>query len=201
MNMAGPNAGAALLGGVPLMNNGTNGEASRTGNDQDLEYETRLNTYIYDYFLKKEQYDCARSLLRSGVQIRFGQNKNSPGRRRDGDVNGTDDGAMDTDSKDDLDSKRPEDLPSADIPADQAGTSFLMEWFSTFWDMYFAQRKDKRASANAMQYVQHTQVSGISSRHNLTACTNLARSSNKHGHGRNNSSNFYGKCLKDYLEE
>ncbi|KAI4165909.1 MAG: hypothetical protein LQ342_000340 [Letrouitia transgressa] len=138
-------------GGMPIMNNGANGATPRPGNEEDdPDYETRLNTYIYDYFLKHEQYDCARSILNSGLSVK------TVSKRRDGDVNGA--GDMHTDSKDDLDSKRPPDLPLADLPPDPQGGSFLLEWFGLFWDVFFAhQRKMPPATAQAMQYVAHTQ--------------------------------------------
>ena len=103
--MAGINAGSSALGGMSLINNGTNGATPRAESDQgDNSFEARLNTHIYDYFLKTENYDCARALLNSHVPM-------EPAiRRRDGEINGTDD-PMHTDSKDDIDSKRPEDLP------------------------------------------------------------------------------------------
>ncbi|KAL9040986.1 MAG: hypothetical protein Q9214_004273, partial [Letrouitia sp. 1 TL-2023] len=147
LGMPGVNGG----GGMPIMNNGANGATPRPGNDEDdPDYETRLNTYIYDYFLKSGQYECARSILNGGLSV-----KTVP-KRRDGDVNGADD--MHTDSKDDLDSKRPHDLPLADLPPDPQGNSFLLEWFGLFWDVFFAhQRKMPPATAQAMQYVAHTQ--------------------------------------------
>ena len=151
INMAAMNGGNGVMAGVPMMNNGINGATPRPGSDQDdSEYEARLNSYIYDYFIKNESWECARALLNSNATM-------YPPLRRDGDVNGADDNAMPTDSKDDLDTKRPEDLPpSSDISAGQA--SFLLEWFSLFWDVYHAQRKSNKASQQATQYVHHTQV-------------------------------------------
>ena len=139
-----------------MMNHVTNGTGSRTGNDQDrdADCEAKMNTYIYDYFLKHEQFDCARALFRSDLKVNY--STKSPNRNRD--VNGIDENSMDTDSKDNLDSKRPEDLPSPEIGGLNQSTSFLLDWFSLFWDMFLAQRKDSKASGQAMQYVQHTQV-------------------------------------------
>ncbi|MCJ1287256.1 hypothetical protein MMC26_006604 [Xylographa opegraphella] len=154
MNMNGLNVGNGATVGMPMMSNGTNGVTSRTGNDQDreLEYKTRLNTYIYDYLLKQESYDCARALLKSGLAVQI-INKPSPGRR----PNGTDEGSIDADSKDDIESQRPHDLPLPEI-AHGTDNSFLLEWFSVFWDIFFAARKDsKKTSHQAYQYVQHTQ--------------------------------------------
>ena len=151
--MAGMNGGNGVMAGMPLMNNGLNGATPRPSSEQDdPEYEARLNAYIYDYFLRNENWDCARALVSSGVQM-------APSLRRDGDVNGTDDNAMQTDPKDDMDSKRPEDLPPPSVASDGQGASFLLEWFALFWDVYFAQRKNSKATQQATQYVQHTQVS------------------------------------------
>ena len=153
MNMAGMNGVGGPIGAMPLMNSGANGATPRPGGEQeDPEYEGRLNAYIYDYFVRKEHFDCARALVNSGVHM-------APALRgRDNDVNGTDDNAMQTDSKDDMESKRPDDLPPPSVASDAQGPSFLLEWFALFWDVYFAQRRKPTATAQAMQYVQHTQV-------------------------------------------
>ncbi len=153
INMAGLNGGGGSLGGMPLMNNGTNGATPRVGNDnEEPNYEARLHTFIYDYFLKSEQWACARALFNSGL------NMDPPPRQSDGDVNGAADGSMHMDSKDGLDPKRPSDLPLAGNPADQQGNSFLLEWFALFWDVYFAQKKNSRATEHANLYVRHSQV-------------------------------------------
>lgn len=150
MNMTGLNAVGGALGGMPLINNGTNGATPRAGSDQgDNDFEARLNTHIYDFFLKSENYECARVLLNSGVAM-----EPSP-RRRDGDINGTDD-AMHTDSKDDIDSKRPEGLPP--VPGQTDNSNFLLEWYSCFWDFFFARTKNPRATPQSLHYMQATQV-------------------------------------------
>lgn len=146
--MASMNTPGAGFGGIPLMNNVTNGAASRASSDhEENDFEARLNTYIYDFFLKSENYECARTLLRSGVAM-------EPQVRRREDMNGNDD-SMHNDSKDDPDSKRPDDLPAGPLLTD---TSFLLDWFSCFWDFYFARAKNNKASQQAIQYLQHTQV-------------------------------------------
>ncbi|KAL8692258.1 MAG: hypothetical protein Q9218_002674 [Villophora microphyllina] len=145
MNMAVVNGAG---GGMPMMNSGANGATPRLGNEeeQETEYESRLNTYIYDYFVKNQRYDCAKAMLSGNMPLR------TVSKRRSDDVNGN----MHADNKDDLDSKIPDDLPLAQIPAD-TGTSFLMEWFGLFWDVFWASKKSGRASAEAMQYVARTQ--------------------------------------------
>ncbi|KAA6416136.1 MAG: hypothetical protein FRX48_00855 [Lasallia pustulata] len=161
INMAGMHAANGALGGMPLMNNGSNGGMSRADVDpegtQAYEMKAKLNTYIYEYFLKNELYECARAIKQSQVPIWLDTTKSSPGRRRDGDINGVDDNSMDTDSKDDLDSKRPDDLPPPKVPSNVTANSFLLDWFQLFWDHYGAQRKFKNATSQAVQYVQNTQ--------------------------------------------
>ncbi|KAL8948191.1 MAG: hypothetical protein Q9222_005597 [Ikaeria aurantiellina] len=134
-------------GGMQMMNSGVNGVAPRMGNDEEEpEYEARLNTYIYDYFVKNQRFDCAKAMLKCDMPL-----KTVP-KRRDDEMNGAD-------TKDDVESKMPSDLPSAGLPTDPQGASFLMEWFGLFWDVFFAhQRKASQASNQAMQYVQRTQV-------------------------------------------
>lgn len=154
INMAGMNGVGGPMGAMPLMNNGANGATPRHGGEtEDPEYEAKLNAFIYEYFVRKEHFDCARALINSGMQMA------PPLRGRDNDMNGTDENAMQTESKDEMDSKRPEDLPPPSVVSDAQGSAFLLEWFSLFWDVYFAHRRKPNASAQAMQYVQHTQVS------------------------------------------
>ncbi|KAL8917313.1 MAG: hypothetical protein Q9172_005898 [Xanthocarpia lactea] len=137
-------------GGMPMMNNGANGATPRLGNEEEEPgYETRLNTYIYDYFVKHQRYDCAKAMLEGDMPLKTGP------RRRDGDVNGA--GNMHTDSKDDLDFKKPDDFPQAAIPNDPQGASFLLEWFGLFWDVFLAHQRKAPPSSQAMQYVARTQ--------------------------------------------
>jgi hypothetical protein len=157
MNMNGMNGmglGGGVGGGIPMMNNMTNGASSRTVSDQanDPDYKTKLNTYIYDYFLKQEQYDCAKLLFESPLTLMTTNKPHSNNR-----INGVDDG--DHDSKEDMDQKRPHNLPYPDLGEANDDNSFLLEWFSLFWDMFFAARKNTRvASGPAVQYVQHNHV-------------------------------------------
>lgn len=154
--MAGMNGASVPMGTMPMMNNTANGATPRLGGEQDDEHtEGRLNAYIYDYLLRKEHFDCARTLINSGLHM-------SPAlRSRDNDVNGTDDNAMQTDSKDEVDSKRPDDLPPPSIAggsSDPQSQPFLLEWFGLFWDVFCAQRGKPSATPRAVQYVQHTTV-------------------------------------------
>lgn len=144
VNMSGmPNMGGSVGGGMPMMNNGVAGGAARhPANDSN---RSQLNTYIYEYFIKSGMYDCARTLL-SNEQINVV--KNSPGR---GDAEDGDD------SKDDIDSKIPSDLPMPNLPKECPESCFLYEWFCLFWDMFNAQR-GKGEHRNVLSYVSHTQV-------------------------------------------
>ena len=119
---------------------------------------SQLNTYIYEYFLRNGMYDCARSLLNSEQPMNI--IKDSPGRRRDNDSNmgnGAGDEGGDGDSKDDLDSKRPADLPDPNLPKECPESCFLYEWWCLFWDMFNAQR-GKGDGRSVLQYVNHTNV-------------------------------------------
>ena len=163
----------AMAGGAPMpmgMNNANGPMAAAqqaaqrmdsTGNNHVM-----LNTYIYDYFLKEGLYDCARALLASDQPPNV--NKGSPGSRRDENNNllgnGVGDDAMDTDSKDDVDSKRPSDLPLPILTA-QSDTCFLYEWFCLFWEVLVSQRKIGSGSnpqnPQVNQYIQHAQVNNL----------------------------------------
>ncbi|PTB68374.1 hypothetical protein BBK36DRAFT_1133127 [Trichoderma citrinoviride] len=156
MNPMGGPVGSAPM---PMMNNGAMNPqiaAAAAARQQQANENQRgvLNTYIYEYFLRHQMYECARSLLNSDQQVNV--NKEAAGRRENGNgMNGVDD-PMDTDSKDDGDSKLPDDLPPPKLPMPASDTSFLYEWFCVFWDIYTA-RGGKGGSGIVQQYVQHTQ--------------------------------------------
>jgi len=118
-----------------------------------------LNTYIYEYFLRFEMYDCARALLlQHDANIKL-LSKDDHRRDENGNLlgNGLGGDPMETDSKDDMDSKRPSDLPMPNLPTPMPDSCFLFEWFCLFWDMFNAQ-KGKGANGPVNQYVAHTQV-------------------------------------------
>ncbi|KAI1767356.1 hypothetical protein GGR53DRAFT_518452 [Hypoxylon sp. FL1150] len=149
-----PMAGGPVGGPTPMMNSALAAQQVQSqGNNR-----TVLNTYIYDYFLREGMYDSARAMLKSEQTLNI--IKDSPSRRRDengnGLGNGVGDDAMDTDNKDDLDSKRPQDLPLPNVP-NGSDNSFLYEWFCLFWDMLMAQRNKPGISPQVSQYVSHTQ--------------------------------------------
>jgi hypothetical protein len=161
VNMGGMNVmGGPVGGGMPVMNNGAAGGVIRPPMPVNDNQRSQLNTYIYEYFLRNGMYDCARSLLKSDQPMKV--IKDSPGRRRDDNGSNIGNGAGDEgdgDSKDDIDSKRPDDLPAPDVPRECPESCFLYEWWCLFWDMFNAQR-GKGDGRNVLQYVTHTQVCG-----------------------------------------
>ncbi|EEQ33247.1 OefA [Microsporum canis CBS 113480] len=174
MNMQGMNPGVAMpgnvvpvgvpgvgvpgggmpIGGIPMMNSAS-GSAPRSEPNQNLQdtMATQLNTYIYDYFLKRGYHECARALVHDEsvtLNTTTAPHKGTP-HRRDGEVNGVDS----EEGKEDIKSRIPEDLPRPNL-GDSQQTSFLFDWFNIFWDVFSAQRKKPRSN-DAMQYLQHTQ--------------------------------------------
>ena len=152
MNLNGMNPG-----GMAAMNN-TNGATPRNGpgSDSDIDFKTKLNTYIYDYFLRNDQYELARAMSKA---MPISTNQKGQNMR----PNGLDENAMDTDSKDDLESKKPADLA---LPAGvQMSTenSFLLDWFTLFWESFFAQRprSGPKVGQTIVSYMDHTRVRTI----------------------------------------
>jgi len=148
MNMAGMNPAAVAGGpvgggGMMMMNNGSPAMQANTGSMSPEQLKAHLNTYIYEYFLKQGHYDIARSLLREDkFEIRTKPPvKQSPGRRKDAEVNGVDVDAMDTDVKDDI----PDDLPRPfTAESSTAGGSFLYDWFCIFSDLFAAHSRSSK---------------------------------------------------------
>ena len=142
-------------GGPMAMTNGANGAAPRNAGEPEPDMKTKLNTHIYDYLLKNEQWDVARALLKSSMALTT--TKSGAPRR----PNGMDDSSME-DSKDDLDSKKPADLPLPDQVGSSANdNSFLLDWFSVFWDIFLAPRnraQGKPSNPFAMQFMEQTRV-------------------------------------------
>lgn len=146
----GPMAGGPVGGApIPMMNNGAMPPQPAQRQAQDTENRSRLNTYIYEYFLRNNMHDCARALLDSQqpIQTKEGESVNSLG-----------DDRMDTDSKDNVDSKRSESFPAPNVPQSESDSCFLYDWFCLFWDLFNAQRSGKAAGTQIGQYAAHTQV-------------------------------------------
>lgn len=134
-----------------MLPNGSNGAAPRpAGEPEEVSYEAKLNAYIYGYFIDRKQWDSARALKNSGAPFfpTF-----------DANTNGADEPKA-HDSKNGLDPKRPDDLPEIPGVDYTQGGSFLLGWFSLFWDIYWAQRPNgKVPSKESVQYVNQSQVS------------------------------------------
>lgn len=146
------------VGGVPMINNGSSASRNDASMNNPEQLISNLNTYIYDYFLKRGYHDCARALLQDeSIKLNTENNpKTSPGSRRD-DVNGMDPDAMMTDGKDGEKIKIPDDLPRPSIPNNESPSSFLLDWFNLFWDFFWAQR-NKKNGGDIRAYLQHNQV-------------------------------------------
>ncbi|CAG8891746.1 unnamed protein product [Penicillium salamii] len=145
------------VGGVPMINNGSSASRNDASMNNPEQLISNLNTYIYDYFLKRGYHDCARALLQDeSIKLNTENNpKTSPGSRRD-DVNGMDPDAMMTDGKDGEKIKIPDDLPRPSIPNNESPSSFLLDWFNLFWDFFWAQR-NKKNGGDIRAYLQHNQ--------------------------------------------
>jgi hypothetical protein len=158
-NMANMNAMGGPVGGqMPMMNNGAiapqgapQGPPRQQLSINNDTNRTLLNTYIYEYFVRYGMFECARAIFQNDPTIKV--NKDSTRR----DENGLGDDPMDTDSKDGIDRKRPDDLPAPDVPMPAPDSCFLYDWFYLFWEMFNSQ-KGKGHSLQVNQYVQHTQV-------------------------------------------
>lgn len=140
MNMA---AMGGPVGG-PQMNAGT---PSNSGEpvSQALSIK-KLNTAIYDYLLRNQQFDLARQ-LHSKMEI-FSRTEGKPSPNQRGQqANGVDDG-LDVDSKDHIIPNKPNDLPPGDIEAD-----FLKDWWCQFWEIWHGHRKPKAAGPNTQNYI------------------------------------------------
>lgn len=160
MNPMGGPVGAPMT----MMNNGGMApQAPPRQFSQETQSRTLLNTYIYEYFIRHGMYDCARAVYQVDPNINV--KKDSPGKLRDenGNLvgNGLNDDSMDTDTKDGIDQKRPDDLPAPNVPTPVRDSCFLYEWFCLFWDMFNSQKGGKGSSGPVTQYVQHTQVCWI----------------------------------------
>ncbi|KAK3291477.1 uncharacterized protein B0H64DRAFT_420296 [Chaetomium fimeti] len=159
MNVMGGPVGNPMGTPMNMMNNGALGPQPGPPSQMQLNDSSRtlLNTYIYEYFIRYNMFGAARAVYEADPHIKV--MKDSPGKHRDenGNVlgNGLGD-AMDTDVKDGVDQKRPDDLPAPNVPTPVPDSCFLYEWFCLFWDMFNSQ-KGKGSSGQVNQYVHHTQ--------------------------------------------
>lgn len=130
-----------MMGG-PTPNSDTPNNASSV----DISRQ-KLNTYIYDYFLKHGNHEVARVILKT-VDLDLDHNA-TPDRK---DVNGVND-SMDTDSKD---IKKPDDLPSPNVPSASKG-SFLYDWWHQFWECFNAQH-GRATNTQTAKYLSNVQM-------------------------------------------
>jgi hypothetical protein len=159
MNMGG--MGGPVGGAPPQQNNqqhqqnagnaGTPNGGAVPANDP-LDTVKRLNTYIYDYFLRNQHYDIARAMHQSSTMEIFTQPKQSPNQRQN-QPNGNDDN----------DADRPKDLPD---PAFQNTEGpFLQDWWFQFWDIYHS-RRNQGSKQSTLGYIT-AQRNGQKQRANL----------------------------------
>ena len=146
MNMAGM---GGPVGG-PQMNVGTPNSSA----DTSAGSITHLNTAIYDYLLRSQQFDLARTFhIKMEIQTRGdGKSPNQRGQQ----ANGVED-HMDIDSKDMVINGKPNDLPLPAIEAD-----FMKDWWCQFWEIWHGHRKPKGAPQNTQAYIsaQRAAMSG-----------------------------------------
>lgn len=141
------------------MNNMGMGGGMETGAPPPGTERKLLHTYIYDYFLKHDMLDCAKSMLRAkeAGDINFEKDRT----KHEGQMNGVDDDAMDTDNplRPELidNAKSVNDLPKAVTPNSAQGC-YLLEWWFCFMDIYFARSKQGSPSQNAQQYMQQVSL-------------------------------------------
>ena len=172
MNGISPHNPMAMANGVNGANaNATGGGLPRAATvavaaalepERDQDMKVKLNTYIYDYLLRNEQWDVARALHKSSMptNVQTGGKAGGPaagGARR---PNGMDADAMD-EGKDDVDAKRPADLPLPNnLGPGTVDNSFLFDWFSIFWDIFLAPRVQRSKAGNpaASQFIEQTRV-------------------------------------------
>lgn len=161
VNMANmnPMAGGPVGPAIPMMNNGVVAPPVGPRPQQQINENNKhlLNTYIYEYLLRNDMFECARALLSADPQIKV---QDGPNVRRDENGNIVSNGvgeSMDVDNKDGIDTKGPDGLPQPSIPNPSIDNPFLYEWFCLFWDMFNAQ-KGKSGNGQVNSYINHTQV-------------------------------------------
>lgn len=123
--------------------NGAMGRPGDQGHDSGPKevHKTQLNTAIYDYFLKMGEYDLARNLRNSGLNVKLADSNKRKTEEDDSDK----------------DPNRPSDLPAPGMPLHSlsSDTAFLLDWYSLFFDML---SNSSNKNTMASQYMNHTQV-------------------------------------------
>jgi hypothetical protein len=139
--MAAMNANGGPIDGTPIMGNMPHPNKRQTTDPRE-----QLNTYIYDYFLRNDNFVAAKAMIDSDLKITVGPaQKFSPKTRSNGV------GSMDD--------QPPTEMPSPLLPQNQiADNSFLLDWWVQFWDIYQATRNRGGSPGKGHQYIQHTRV-------------------------------------------
>lgn len=133
---------SAVMGG-PNLND--------TGYTSPVELKKRLNTAIYEYFLKHGGVDLAELMVKSPAfdVDTSPPDKSNPNRQVNGD-------SMNMDGKDDI-AKRLQSLPVPNMPFTSPDGCFLYDWWTVFFEMFSAQRSRKPMPTHASQYIAQTQ--------------------------------------------
>lgn len=111
------------------------------------EINKKLNTAIYDYLLRNEHYEVARTFQKELPILTKADVKQSPN-QRNGQPNGVDD-TMDMDGRNGALARKPEDLP---MPSNIYDGPFLEDWWSMYWEIHFAKR-NKGNNPQTNQYI------------------------------------------------
>lgn len=152
INMSGMPQGPSL-GPPSQMGNGLPRQQQRPMPNNESQQRTQLNTYIYEYFISNEMWDCARAIVDSKQPINTIQK--SPTARDHMGLDNGDDPSNDDSKANILDQRG---LPLPNLPRECPESCFLYEWWCLFWDMFNAQR-GKEVNSAVHQYAAHTQVS------------------------------------------
>jgi hypothetical protein len=128
--------------GTPVM-----GNMPHPNKRMNTDPREQLNTYIYDYFIRNDHLQLARSMLDANLKMSTAPpQKTSPKNRSNG-IDPMDDGSRDP-------------LPTPLLPQNQmADNSFLLDWWVQFWDIYQATKNRGNGPSKGAQYIQHTRVS------------------------------------------
>lgn len=141
--------------GGPQMNVGT---PSNSGDPTSHAHSIkRLNTAIYDYLLRNQQFDLARNFSSKMEIEQRSDGKPSPSQRGQ-QANGVDDG-MDVDHKDPPIPNKPNDMPTGAIEPD-----FLKDWWCQFWEIWSGHRKPKGAPPQTQAYINAQRVASMQGR-------------------------------------
>ena len=137
------------VGGGPV--GGQRNVGTPGSNNLDMSPERilkKLNTAIYDYLLRNQLYDIAKSFIKQ-MDVETKQDvKQSPNQRGSQQPNGIDDGLEDP--KDAGLLKKPDDLP---LPANMSDGPFLQDWWSQFWDIYHCYRGNAGGKQGTQTYI------------------------------------------------